>query len=1129
MKDFLSKGLSIKIRKQALKEFSGYIGGVRSKDIVAINDKLDALYANENFKASISPDIERDLSAVLFGMSLGGYFFRDMRKNLPPLDKENRGKIFIHHDYFNLAEGDTSIELLDRAIQKSGTDILQNLSFNYKFYSIPNTPTISSVIQGLSVDYQKISKSVTDKDNKVKTTYGHGMSVKNSPVHAHINTSAGSIPNRYTEPSLGAVIFNDAKFGLNSRSADEISVFYNAIPTIEFSRCAPFLSLNIFYGSGNSIKDSMSLLTSLRFLKKIENGKIVPDENIGYANATNDKYNQSINQTALNQQEFIDAGLNPSISSAGMELFTSPQTLSNANINNANIGTYPNIIEPISSLLSIQSFEVSITGMGVGLYTSKKASLILKLSDRSRLRDISPLITPEQFGQTRIEIEYGWSHPDGGVQSNNPYGQFLNSMRDVGIYNVVSSNLSFEGNTVNINLTLAMSAYEDSLNVSVACGNVVQSSIFKPQIESLANAYIAQKESEGLKNTKIRDIRKKQRISLNESLSNRGVIDRSVFLNIMNAAGINGQSNPNEFKRLLKENFKIIVDEDEEIPENNNENNINLIRNIGSKLQGIINTKNYDPYLELGFDETSGAVQNMIVDSSIVDATQGSSDANNVVSLGKILMSFVGYTFSSIGRYDEVQMFFYPLNKDSAGGHIYNTANFPIIVPDFEKVVTDYLFSNPNLTVAKFLNLMDKNFIGKKNYIFYGLSVDLDKLKVAKSIDFSENNDKTILDSLPAELKTSYDNVSNFSDKTDKEKLKEAFNNKKALSDALTKNKLSDIPSYNPKNSSLVTVGDFFEKKNLSFNKTISLAGYKFVDGDLATLQQSTPSKDIDVYKSIVNTLLQISNEVQKGIQKEFNDARKKYVSEIQSDITKKLETIYKSGNRNYNYSEPKFVPPCLKIYYEDVPAIRPDDLSLEDASEYNSKSILRIHVYDERDTPYDDELLLQNLRTEGIINDNPDLSELQKNVENLNAQDIKDVIMQTTPHIIYGNANSPISSFNMSSTTSGNVGNTLLLNAIQNKSSPQAGHGTVADLEDVILIPSTCNLSSLGMPLLQAGSQCYVDMSTGTSVDNLYIITGISHSLSPGSFKSQANLTFIAQSGIDTIKGKIRKLIRDE
>ena len=58
--------------------------------------------------------------------------------------------------------------------------------------------------------------------------------------------------------------------------------------------------------------------------------------------------------------------------------------------------------------------------------------------------------------------------------------------------------------------------------------------------------------------------------------------------------------------------------------------------------------------------------------------------------------------------------------------------------------------------------------------------------------------------------------------------------------------------------------------------------------------------------------------------------------------------------------------------------------------------------------------------------------------------------------------------------------------------------------------------MTLLGCPLFEYGQHFFVDMGTGTTVDNMYYVTGISHNLSPGQFETSLTLGY---SGSGTIR----------
>jgi hypothetical protein len=52
--------------------------------------------------------------------------------------------------------------------------------------------------------------------------------------------------------------------------------------------------------------------------------------------------------------------------------------------------------------------------------------------------------------------------------------------------------------------------------------------------------------------------------------------------------------------------------------------------------------------------------------------------------------------------------------------------------------------------------------------------------------------------------------------------------------------------------------------------------------------------------------------------------------------------------------------------------------------------------------------------------------------------------------------------------------------------------------------------------------------MDTGTSIDNVYVVNGITHSISPGSFKTDLDLKLTRTTGANSaLDSKIRTLIK--
>ena len=265
------------------------------------------------------------------------------------------------------------------------------------------------------------------------------------------------------------------------------------------------------------------------------------------------------------------------------------------------------------------------------------------------------------------------------------------------------------------------------------------------------------------------------------------------------------------------------------------------------------------------------------------------------------------------------------------------------------------------------------------------------------------------------------------------------------------------------------------------------------------------------------------------------------------------LMAIYADGG-----GKPELRLPKLRMLFETLPAF----VAASDASkgpEFNlspEKIILRVHIFDGNASPYEDEAFLLECANDSelavMIGSRSDTSQTEQaegktpngstsgafvraveqgiivKVSEVTNQDIglytskisnthlKKIIKGTVPSLTFGLGTSAIKSMNISSTTQGSVNNVLTLNAIS--SAPEAGQPEAqsAPMEDVMVIPASMNVNLLGCPLFEYGQQFFVDCGTGTTIDNMYGVTGINHTVSPGNFDTSITLGFM---GSGTVK----------
>ena len=61
---------------------------------------------------------------------------------------------------------------------------------------------------------------------------------------------------------------------------------------------------------------------------------------------------------------------------------------------------------------------------------------------------------------------------------------------------------------------------------------------------------------------------------------------------------------------------------------------------------------------------------------------------------------------------------------------------------------------------------------------------------------------------------------------------------------------------------------------------------------------------------------------------------------------------------------------------------------------------------------------------------------------------------------------------------------------------------------------PVTLSIETFGCPFINFGQQFFVDFQTNTTIDDIYAVTGVSHSLTPGEFKSSITLSPLNKLG---------------
>jgi hypothetical protein len=562
------------------------------------------------------------------------------------------------------------------------------------------------------------------------------------------------VSDRYLQPTLSAFVFPNHRIGPSTRSAGATALFVNAIPSVEMSRCTPHIKVTFVAAVPYGIGQRTRQLSILRFLGMNSDDGTYDKINMRHGlpeNMAPGPVDLSLNKAEKAEKALKDAKgpgeggiatLSTSVSAAGMELFTSPQTMVNANINNEDdgfSGGSGTILDPFLPLMTLEKLSIRISGLGQALHANKTGSLSFILHDRSRMADIAPLLAVDLFSQTHLVIEWGWNHPDGNNPVDNAYGALLHAMKSVGAFNIVASNWTI-GNDgqVRVDMSLASRGASEIKAFPIATGRLMPVTPFKNMLTS----YLAKKleiesaktlgvGSEQVQKNNLAEIRSKINLSMNNASSPSTVIGRdkwAEFLTVLDPPK-DATVDPAALTKLLEE---LVGDPVAGDPGLTSISNDSLTAEVSSKTSAMLET--LDPFFP-------GAINRHIAEA----LSDGATD--NYISLGKLFMTFVGTPLAGSSRFDEVQMMFYRFNTNAgAARNLDSIANFLVDKTDFQMTMETFSRDRPSMSIEGFANFINTNILSSPSDVNYGLTALKNEITEAqqKAAKANKSKDETV-------------------------------------------------------------------------------------------------------------------------------------------------------------------------------------------------------------------------------------------------------------------------------------------------------------------------------------------------------------------------------------------------
>lgn len=853
-----------------------------------------------------------------------------------------------------------------------------------------------------------------------------------------------------TNTSVSSIIIKDPSVKVGSQNSLELSTFFNSLTTLELNRSHPYVNATF-------------ILPSLSSQVKVGNGKYK------YARASTSigsflfgTKNKNNNFKSVEGDKTFDGN-----TKTNMSIFTSPQTMVNFD---ENYGKSQNQkpknrknspIDPTQPFMTIKSFAINAASTK-GLMSYKSGTLTVVLHDRARMNDIAPFVKPDLLGAFGAEImlEYGWSNLD-EKNTKNPIGYFIGNSRIIEKYMIVNSNMSIDNSgQVNISLSIAMKGPHLFKNqkIETSIKGRIERTNFESDIKLLD--YERSKlfsENKNNKPTKtIYEIIGINQTNLTSIFSETSAIEPDLRKSLTNFVNI--------FSQLIK----------------SYRTHVSLKNAAPSEQKIIITNESLQDLLDTNTEET--VVRKNLTTSPMKQVNTVINITANLINKINVILSqdkretiIVDDVVKKIMCDNSILDFFWPVSET--------------ILADVAKIEKS---DNDFITLGAIINSVIQNYIANT-------SKTSDRFDEIQTIFYTANDNAGAARHMPLS------NILIYKQHL-KELLEKIFSKRTVITpEAL----LTQIITECVQKEDNITYGlhDLFVSRMSPQTSVFDPVKRKIYEGE--DENQSKPSSSFNFQKQLL-------------LRKIYNDA-----------------------------GVQKFILPSIHINF--------DCLSSGDL--HKERTILRVSVFDRADTPFTESsnilesLYEENIRKNLQINNKfspinsrkrPDLKNpfetksqmkfieaqkaltgvmlklgfLRKNkdgsfaatIKSINNKknfkgSIKDVYKEIYPSLTFGAQNSIMISASVSTINDNKLGTIFMTRPDRNEQSTI--NNRIEESLPLRIMPTQATVEIYGCPWVNFGQAVFLDFDTGTTLDNKYVVTGISHSLEPGKFTTQLTLTY--------------------
>lgn len=886
-----------------------------------------------------------------------------------------------------------------------------------------------------------------------------------------------------TAPNVYSINVYNPYLGPTTRDSGPIEIFMNSIPTLEFSRCVPYINFE--------------LITTRK-----EAGKSSPPPSLSMIGFLNPAGQGSADAAMLRGQaesvksEVLDLGTGIR---SGIELFTMPQTLVNLGPTGAE---FVPVIDRFRPLASLDNLSLS-TKMQGGTLSFTTGKIEITVFDRSRLREVAAFVRPDLYGTTFLDITHGWSHPDGGIDSKNTFGKFLDALKTETRYRVSNSSFSFEeGGKIKITLSIQSVGSIDwlylgprgtsieSRELTELCRTLseristLQGRATSPSMEALTTlstfADPADVMSASINSEKIKEIR--------EAVNNLGdpVVSRMID-NLIGTTTKKGELDGEVNSAVERIRSKTLAKYTEII---------NSLPPLGDSKDPLA-----ADFIAAGRTPLLNISTVILKDEREKNIKQGTENLE-YVSYGSVFMKMVVEPMQISGQYEEIQTIFYPFNDHAGAVRQLPISCFPIEKNRFIKSFEEISKGSPELSLRDVIKVLQERFVGfiaSRPYLMAGF---YDQKKVAEGIAEEAEPKYTFIKAETPEIREARDKAT-AAEATLKEK--------ETAVEAV-------IAEITAKPQGTRTGGD---------GEALKTAKQAVTDADTAAKDAAKAAAKAATGYDSVNRALTFERRL------------------LAAGILDK-----------------KWVMPKVEVAVEASKLLDASGAPVVDGKG-NTKTLLKIHVYDSSMDPHStltDIIMAANDKGLGVISaplaaynaaelssagagdskksaaieaiqagvdagilKEIDLATGSASVASGNASfngtkyyaiaadydKVKSLVSAGMPTITYGSSLSAITSANL--TTSGNA---AMANVLLQRAFAPPGETAPDNIDSGVpmqVIPASLSISTFGCPLFYPMQRFFIDFGTGTSLDSIYYVLSIDTNIGSGGYKTDVKFAYSA------------------